>query len=914
MRRSQRGRSGAGAHRRPRPSATGPLDSRLARALAALTGRRSLGVVDGLHGLVALIHGAYTLVLVATLLVVEDPSPAVAAGTGALLLVAASVLAGLRDGRRRAVQDVGEAAILVLAAVLLDAPGTVEFVVLLAAGNAALSRGLGGRVAVLAVYGAALTASWTLAAGALEPALAWRLPRLVVVGALLGFIADVARYAEHRLVEEHLVSGARATLSADLDASGVAGALATAADDVVARLAGYPPERVTAATLLADGGRLRVEAATGPPLDALTGCALGPVETIPALTASTVPHAAAEANGGPDGEAAADGRTGCATLDAVLSGDAWATAWPLAVGGETLGGLVVVAPGPVDSGFGGALETLRVEAALALDARRQEAERLRRERLLRTVLAESNDMVVVLDAALCARYVSPAVAQLGWTPEQLEGGDLTWLVHPDDRSEVDRALRDLADGHDRRRTLEARVRDAGGRWHVVETVATDHRDDPDLGGILLNSRAITERKALEDQLALQARTDPLTGVLNRTQFEDQVAAALAAWRPWRPPPAVLYLDLDNLKQANDGYGHWAGDELLTAAADRLRATTRGADTVARLGGDEFAVLLAQADSATVERVAERILAGLREGPAIAGLPMPEASIGVATARPGWTATQLLQAADAAMYEVKRTGKGTWRRYDDDLPSPQDQSELLADLGVAIERGDIAVHYQPLVALPGRRRVAVEALARWTHPERGPVPPAEFVPLAERSGLIVPLGRAVLARSLADLARWRGANGDISVQVNLSGAQLRAPELVDDVANALADHDVPESALTLEITETTLIDDVPRTRKALEAVRELGVRLSVDDFGAGYAGLGYLRDLPVDELKIDRSYVANLGRSDQGASLVRTVVDLAHVLGLETVAEGVEHEDQAASLARMGCTRAQGFLFGRPEPG
>ncbi|QBI19230.1 EAL domain-containing protein [Egibacter rhizosphaerae] len=876
---------------------------RFAGLFAWVLGRHTIAIVDRVHALMAGVHAGYALLLVALLLVAQPPSPQTLIGAACLLAASGSVLLGARAGRRRLPQDAREAALLLAAGALLDAPSGVEFVLLLSAGNAALYHRLLGRVITLALFGLALMGPSLVTGAAPDLAMGWSLPRFVVVVVVFGFVADVARFAERRLVEEQLLGSARTTLTAGLDVDGMGGVLATVAHDLVARLGPRGGDRAVCVTLLLDGGRLRVSGSSDGGATVPTGLVVDRPPSGPLADASD-----SRSGGAP---ASDQGSTGAHALDHLLGPGWWATALPLAAGGASLGALLIAAPTGIDPSRPSALDVLLTEAALALDARRQEAERARREQLLHTVLAESSDLVLVLDHDLVVRYASPAVAQLGWAAEHLEGQDLTWLLHPDDRLQASTSLREVVDSPGSRRTFEARVRDARGHWHVLETVATDHRGDPELRGILLNSRAITERKALEDQLALQAHTDSLTGLLNRTSFEDRVGATLEAWRAWHPPPAVLYIDLDNLKQVNDAYGHWAGDELLSAVAQRLRASTRGGDAVSRLGGDEFAVLLTQANRATVERVADRVLSGIRNGPIGPGHPRPEASMGVAIARPGWTVTQLLQAADAAMYEVKRAGKGTWRHYDDALPSPQDQSALLTDLGLAIEHDDITVHYQPLVSLPGRDWVAVEALARWTHSERGAVPPAEFVHLAERAGLISDLGRRVLSRGLADLARWRTAGVTAGLQVNVSGTQLLAPNLVEEVALALERAGVPPSALTLEITETTLIQNVDRTREALDSLRALGVRLSIDDFGAGYAGLGYLRDLPVDELKIDRSYIASLGHSHEGTSLVRTVVDLAHVLGLEIVAEGVEHEPQARTLIEMGCTRAQGFLFGGP---
>lgn len=411
----------------------------------------------------------------------------------------------------------------------------------------------------------------------------------------------------------------------------------------------------------------------------------------------------------------------------------------------------------------------------------------------------------------------------------------------------------------------------------------------------------------------QALHDPLTNLPNRTLLRERLDQALAQPEA-RQPLAVLFLDLDNFKAVNDTVGHGLGDALLVAVARRLRRSVRPQDLVARLGGDEFAVLLQGLHAAEdAVQVAERLLGSFRRPFHLAGRELyVHASIGVAVRSTHTVqADQLLRDADLAMYMAKGSGKGRYAVFEPAMHAALlRRLELKADLQQALAREEFTLRYQPTVALDTGEIVGAEALLRWAHPRRGLVPPAEFIPLAEETGLIVPLGRWVLQQACRQAAAWPAA---LTVSVNLSARQLKHESLVDDVAAALHDSGLAPQRLILEITESDLIEEsaLDACLERLLALKRLGVRLAIDDFGTGYSSLSYLRRLPVDILKIDKSFVDGLARGPQGVAVVRSVVDLGRNLGLAVVAEGVEDAGQRTVLASLGCELAQGYYFARP---
>jgi diguanylate cyclase (GGDEF)-like protein len=414
--------------------------------------------------------------------------------------------------------------------------------------------------------------------------------------------------------------------------------------------------------------------------------------------------------------------------------------------------------------------------------------------------------------------------------------------------------------------------------------------------------------------------DALTGLPNRALFADRTEQALKRAHHGRHGGghvAVLFLDLDDFKGVNDGFGHSAGDELLTTVARRLRDTLRTEDTIARLGGDEFAVLLEHVpDVARAEQAADRLLEALTPPVTIGDRDhLTDASVGIAlSAGPDDTAEVLLRNADVAMYAAKGNGRGRREVF---APAMQRavfaRMSLESDLRRGIEREEFRLVYQPVIDLETRRTVAVEALLRWDHPERGLVPPLEFIPTAERSGLIVPIGRWVIeeaTREGARLQRLPGAVPNLTVAVNLSPRQLLDRHLVRDVANALEASGIAPGTLVLELTETLLTADVEDTVPVLAALKRLGVMLALDDLGTGYSSLSYLRRFPIDVIKLDRDLVSG---SEHDAKLARALIGLGRELDLATVAEGIENPDQLAEMRRLGCDLGQGFLFAHPMP-
>ncbi len=427
------------------------------------------------------------------------------------------------------------------------------------------------------------------------------------------------------------------------------------------------------------------------------------------------------------------------------------------------------------------------------------------------------------------------------------------------------------------------------------------------------SRSRRETVAQAEANRRQALHDALTGLPNRTLLRQQAEAALDGATPGSV--ALVLIDLDRFKEINDTLGHAHGDVVLQAVAERLCGAVRGSDTVARLGGDEFAVLLPGVEgAAAAEDLATRALTALEGGVEADGISVDvEASIGIAIAGEGTDVESLLRNADIAMYSAKDRSLGVCV-YGDELDdhSPE-RLGLLGDLRRAIDAGELVLHWQPKVSLPGGEVHGVEALLRWHHPERGVIPPGVFIPAAERTPVIRPLTRYVLDAAVAQCARWRAAGRELDVAVNVSARNLLDDRFVDDVLEVLARWDVPASSLELEVTESAIMADPARAQLILGRLAAVGVTLSIDDFGAGYTSLSHLKDLPVHQLKIDRSFVTSMTTDRSDALIVRSVVELARNLGLTTVAEGVEDRATLERLGDLGCDVAQGYLVSRPLP-
>jgi diguanylate cyclase (GGDEF)-like protein len=420
----------------------------------------------------------------------------------------------------------------------------------------------------------------------------------------------------------------------------------------------------------------------------------------------------------------------------------------------------------------------------------------------------------------------------------------------------------------------------------------------------------------EEELGFMATHDALTGLPNRTLILDRVKQMLARSRRNQTPVAALFVDLDNFKSINDTLGHGVGDELLQAVAARLDGVVREADALGRLGGDEFVVISEELSPGVgAELIAERLLDALKHpfklGAEHETSLTVTASIGIASAD-GTTAEELLRDADIAMYRAKWDGKNRYVVFESGMQdSVQHRMELEMDLRDALAKEEFFLAFQPTLDLSDMSLNGVEALVRWKHPERGIVQPNDFIPLLEETGLIVDVGRWVLQEACAQGAAWRAAGYAIGMAVNVSGRQLDTDELIDDIARALTRSGLRPEALTIEITETTLMRNVEETARRLAAVKSLGVRIAIDDFGTGYSSLAHLQRFPVDALKIDRSFVTGLCHNHEGETLIRTLVQLGKALSIETFAEGIEEEQELTLLRGEDCDSGQGFLFARP---
>ena len=554
---------------------------------------------------------------------------------------------------------------------------------------------------------------------------------------------------------------------------------------------------------------------------------------------------------------------------------------------------------------------------------RKEAEaRLRAtEERYRTVVEEQTELVCRFLPDLTLTFVNGAYCRyFGQEPEELIGESFLGHIPEEDHARYVEELSELNPDNPTR-TVEHRVFDAEGEvcWQQwTDTAIFDAEGRP----VEYQSvgRDVTERRALEERLEHQALHDSITDLPNRRLFVDRLGQAIRRIRRRKGRRvAVLFMDLDGFKVVNDSLGHDTGDRLLVEVAERLKGCLRPEDTFARFGGDEFTVMVEDVqvpDDAV--RVAERIMEELREPFTLDGRELyVAASIGVGLGSDDTkNAEELLREADTSMYKAKEEG-GTFKLFD---PAMHERAlgrlELENDLRRAIEENEFVVHYQPIVNLQTGELWGFEALVRWEHPERGLLDPDEFVPVAEESGLVVPVGELVLKEACRRAVEWQREcplTPPLAMTVNLSGRQLRRPDLHEVIGRVLAETGLAASSLGLDITETVYIGVLDANTAALDRLRALGIRISLDDFGSGYSSLSYLKRLPTDILKVDRSFTKGLGLEVEDTAIVQTVVDLAHILGMEVVAEGVEIEEQETLLKEMGCDFGQGYHFSKPLP-
>ncbi|HYB30106.1 MAG TPA: EAL domain-containing protein [Solirubrobacteraceae bacterium] len=469
--------------------------------------------------------------------------------------------------------------------------------------------------------------------------------------------------------------------------------------------------------------------------------------------------------------------------------------------------------------------------------------------------------------------------------------------------------------------IEGRARDPFGVL-VIQSMSSRSfaPGDVDFLQALANVLAdALERQAVEDAIRERAVHDPLTGLPNRVLFVDRLEHALARLGRRQSLCAILFLDLDHFKLVNDSLGHHIGDELLAAAAPRLKQALRSSDTVARFGGDEFGILLEDiASERDAIETAERIAAIFARPFVLSGSEhFVTTSIGIALARGGELADELIRDADAAMYRAKDRGRARYEVFDEAMRGRAiARLRVENDLRRALERGELRLEYQPVVSLHNFSIVGVEALLRWRHSERGEVPPSEFIPIAEENGLIEPIGRWVLEQACRQGAEWYPARPDaapITISVNLSAVQVTRRSLPQVVHSVLGSTGLDPACLSLEITETVMVRDADGLGEVLQALKALGVRLVLDDFGTGYSSLSYLTRLPLDVLKVDRSFVDGLGSEPRDTAITETIIAMSRALSLDVVAEGVETLDHVRELSRLGCGLAQGFHFSRAVP-
>ncbi|WP_346618765.1 EAL domain-containing protein [Blastococcus montanus] len=576
--------------------------------------------------------------------------------------------------------------------------------------------------------------------------------------------------------------------------------------------------------------------------------------------------------------------------------------------GATVEALVTTTPAP-----SGRMWTIRIVSATNEQERALRATADAHERRFSTLTERSPVPTLLSEQGMRLAHVNDAFCSLvGRRAEQLLGTGWIDTVHEDDLDTVIERVSAALDGGEVETQARLLRQDGTVRTTVIRFA---HLFTPGVGaGFVGTIEDITDRLAFEARLAHQANHDPLTGLPNRTLLAQYVAERFG---PGRGALACLFLDLDNFKVVNDSLGHTAGDELLVEVATRLCTAVRPGDLVARFGGDEFVVVCEDVDQPAAVALAERISVELARPVRLGGVDVrPYASVGVTVQTEEHTsADELIRDCDIAMYQAKAGGKGRITVLDQQArENARDKLRLVAELRDAIERREITLLYQPIFDAADGRPVAVEALARWTHAERGPISPAVFVPLAEESGLVPALGLLVLDETCRQLAEWDRMVGPAApprANVNVSAPQLDA-NLPPQVAEALERHGLAASRISVEITESALMKDPDSARRVLHQLRDLGVELAIDDFGTGYSSLAYLRHLPVDCLKVDRSFVAELAHGY--AEIASAVIALARSLDLSTVAEGVETPEQAAELVRLGATYLQGFSLSEPMTG
>lgn len=539
------------------------------------------------------------------------------------------------------------------------------------------------------------------------------------------------------------------------------------------------------------------------------------------------------------------------------------------------------------------------------------------ERRFRSLIRNSSDVIAVVSSDGVLKLISDAcIGVWGKDVSALTGQSVYPLLDSVGGTRVASLIRE-ATSHGRVVSTDIQIKDAFGEIRDFQVRYTNLREDPDVRGCLLTFHDTTERKRFEEQLAHNAFHDPLTSLANRALFIDRLSHRIKTLSDVPVALSVLFIDIDNFKVINDSLGHEAGDALLVAVADRLQSLVHPSDTVARLGGDEFTILLEEIISADdAVSIAERIRKSLAQPILVASREVcVSASIGIVIcADCDVDAGSLLRDADSAMYVAKAHGKSGYKVFDKSMNIlAMNRLDLEAELRTAILTEELFMNYQPIVDMETGEMIAVEALLRWQHPEKGIIPPLAFIPLAEETGLICQIGQWVFKECCNQLVKWQEAEGSdrkLVMNINVSGRQLQEEGFIDDIRKALEDSPVDAHQLKLEITESAMLRDLTAASDIFDQLRSLGIRVAIDDFGTGYSSISYLRQLPVDTLKIDRSFVISLGDDERADGVVQAMITMARTLGLDVTCEGIETPNQLAALRKMGCDSGQGYLFGR----
>ncbi len=553
------------------------------------------------------------------------------------------------------------------------------------------------------------------------------------------------------------------------------------------------------------------------------------------------------------------------------------------------------------------------------ERRRAERELASREKRFRTIVEKSWSGVVLLDGELRFSFTGSSTEHIiGYDERELLGRSLFDFVHPHDLERSQKVLSEVVQGAIQESHGELRFLHREGHWVWLEGFSQNMLHEPSVGAIVVNYRDVSQRKQTEKQLEYRAYYDSLTGLPNRLLFRDRLVNSLAAAKRNRVGVAVMYLDVDHFKLVNDGLGHSFGDRLLADVARRLYDSLRASDTISRIGGDEFSILLPEVTSTeAVAGVARKVLESLSKPFRVDGHELfITASVGISCyPNDGEDAEELLKCADAAMYRAKELGRNQAQLFTASMNERYVRRLALEQhLHHALEREELELWYQPVYDRARRRIVSLEALLRWRDPSRGLVLPSEFIGLAEETGMIIPIGEWVIRTAFRQLRQWHEQGLEtLRLAVNISAVQLQQRDLVETVRMALEESRLPAHYLELEITESAAMHNFELTMKVLRDLRALGVGVAVDDFGTGQSSLTYLKHFPIDTVKIDKEFLRDVTSDETAAAIVSYVINLAHTLQLNVVAEGVETEEQYTFLRHYGCDQMQGYLFSQPLP-